>query len=255
MYLAMAADALSNVVLGYEIEARESREMWIKLLDRMNCRGITSPIFMANGSKIIEDAVQVVFPYSTLRIFYHRAFRDKELQCCLSRLPINNKLMNDALKAYDTLKNKNLSEYLKTLNESKIKDYLLRNPEMFLRRLKDRFENKPRNRMESLISGFQTRFEKFHMVKDDPRPLVNGWIARWMITRLEVGFSRLAFYIQVPCITTFKNFSCGQKPIPMTLTEDSPLLQSFVIDVAARGLQIPVFYSKCEMKLDKCSLF
>ena len=41
----------------------------------------------------------------------------------------------------------------------------------------------------------------------------------------------------------------------MHLDDDSPLLKTFVIEIAARGLQLPVISAKCEMKLDKCSLF
>ena len=255
MFLAMAIDSLSSVVLGFEIGQKDSRDVWLSLMDRMNCRNIICPTFMTNGSKNIEEAVNKVSPYSTTRIFYHKAYRDKELNCCISRLPINNKLLNDTIKAYDTLKNHNLGDYLKENNNKRLKDYLLASPEMFTKRLKERLESRPKIRIEGLTSAFQMRFEKFHMLKDDPYPLINGWIAKWMTNRLDFGFSRLAIYTQIPSIINFKMFSCGNLPYKLNLKDDSPQLKSFVIEIAARALQVPVFFSKCEMKLDKCSLF
>lgn len=255
MYLAMAVDALSTVVLGYEIGPKESRGVWLSLLDRMNCRGVVAPTFMSNGSRHVEEAMQVVFPFATHRIFYHRAYRDKELACCLSRLPMNSKLINDALRAYDTSKNKNLLKYLKSNNDHRIKDFLVATPEYFIKRLNERMNNKPKTRIEGLTNSFQSRFEKFHMIKDDPYPVINGWISLWMLQRLDIGFSRLSVYLQVPCSTSFKKFSCGEKPIILNLDDDSPLLKTFVIEIASRSLQLPIFYARCEMKLDKCSLF
>lgn len=254
MFLAMAVDALSNVVLGFEIDVKESYKTWCYLLNRMNCRGFVVPTFMSNGSKAIEDAIQTVFPYSASKIFYLRAYHDKEISCCLSRFPINNKLINDALKAYDSLKNKNLSKYLKNVTDAKLKDILVKSAEMFSKRLRERLDNRNKIRIEGLLNSFQTRFEKFHMVKDDPYPLINGWISRWMLNRLDIGFSRLSVYMQLPVVTSFKYFSCGQLPVLLKLNEDSPLLRTFVIEIAARGLQLPIFFSKCEMKIDKCSL-
>jgi transposase-like protein len=255
MFLAMAIDALSNVVLGFQIDIRETKSLWSQLLSDLRTRGFICKTFMANGSKLIEEAVQSIFSESSLRIFYHRAYHDKELLCCLSHLPVNQKLINDAIRTYDSIKNKNLNFYLHNLNESKLKDFLIKNPELFSKRLKERFDNKPKIRLEGLISDFQTRFQKFHMVKDDPYPLINGWIARWMLQQLHSGFSRLSYYIQIPSETTFKNFSCGQIPVQIDLSENSPLLQSFVLDVAARAVQLPLYYSSCEMKLDKCILY
>ena len=255
MYLALAVDALSTTVIGYEIDNKESKTVWMYLLDRLNCRGVLCPTFMAIGSKNIEEAVETVFPYSNLRIFFHKAYRDKEILCCLSRFPMNNKLINDALKAYDSLKNKNLNRYLKNINEKRLKDVLVASHEQFIKRLRDRMDNRVRTRIDGLLTAFQTRFEKFHMLKGDPKPLINGWIAQTMLSRLSIGFSRLALYLQIPSATSFKSYSCGNKPQLLYLQEDSPLLKTFVIEIVARGLQIPVYYSRCEMKLDKCSLF
>jgi transposase-like protein len=255
MFVAMAVDGISTLVLGYEIAPKESINVWTQLLDRMNCRGISCPSYLSNGAKCIEEAVNTVFPEATLRITYHKAYRDSELACCLSRLAVNNKLINDAIRAYESLRNHNLTKYLHNLNEQRLKDVLFNNPESFIRRLKDRMNHRPKTRVDGLMTAFQTRFEKFHMLKDDPIPIINGWIARFMLSRMENGFSRLSLYSQIPSTCSFKAFSCGNLPTVLELQEDSPLLKSFVIEITARGLQLPVFYFRCEMKLDKCSLF
>lgn len=254
MYLACAIDALSTVVLGFDIASKDSTDVWTSLLMRMKKRGIECPSFMGSGTIEIEDSVKAAYPNASHMINYHRSYRDKELLCCLSRLAVNNKLINDAIRAYDSLKNKNMSLYLESKNEQEFKNILFSNPENFIRRLRDRLEQRSKMRVDGLVNAFQLRFEKFHMLKDDPRPLINGWIARLMLNRLDVGFSRMALYSQIPCQTSFKSFSCGAKPIRLELDEDNPLMKSFVIEITARGLQLPVFYFRCEMKLDKCSL-
>jgi len=255
MYLVMAIDALSTVVLGYEIGLKDSKTVWLEMITRMHKRGIRCNTFMTNGSKHIEEAVQTIYPSASMRIYYHRAYRDKEIMCCLTRLPINNKLINDSLKAYETLKNEKLNQYLEKNISKSLEDIVLLYPEQFIKRLKERLDSRPKIRVEGLSSAFQSRFEKFHMLKDDPIPVVNGWIARWMLSIQDFGFSRLSIYMQVPCPTSYKQFACGQIPEKVLMDENDPLLRGFVIEVAARCLQIPVFYSKCEMKLDKCSLF
>ncbi|MFA6570449.1 MAG: IS1 family transposase [Bacteroidota bacterium] len=254
MYLALAVDSLSTVVLGYEVDTKESSNVWLRLLDRLNSRGVICPTFISNGANAIDEAIMTIFPYSNIKITYHRAYHDKELLCCLGRLPINNKLINEAIKAYDTLRNNNLNKYLMLSNDIKVKDILRAAPELFVKRLKERLENSPRIRIEGMISAFQSRFEKFHMLKGDPLPIINGWIARWMLAKLDIGFSRLSVYKQVPCSTSFKSFSCGNLPTVLKLDIDNPILKSFVIEIAARGLQIPMEPFACEMKLDKCSL-
>lgn len=255
MFLAMAVDGLSTVVLGYEIAKSENKNVWLYLLDRLNCRGVICPSFMSNGSRNIEEAVKTIYPYANVRINYHRAYRDKEITCCIYRLPINNKLLNDAIKIYNSLENKSLNRYLKEHSSKNFNEILFSSQEEFIRRVKERLENKQKIRVEGLSSTFQSRFEKFHMLKDDPEPIINGWIAKTMLQRLNTGFSRLSLYMQVPAITTFKSFSCGNIPKPLDLSGDSPVLKSFIIEIASRGLQLPIIFNKCEMKLDKCSLF
>ncbi|MFW6276471.1 MAG: hypothetical protein ACOC2K_02220, partial [Bacteroidota bacterium] len=103
--------------------------------------------------------------------------------------------------------------------------------------------------------AFKTRFEKFHMLKENPEPIINGWIAKQMLEPLEMGFSRLSLYMQLPAKTGFKDFSCGNTPEIIPLPNDSAELKNFIIEIATRGLQLPIMHHKCEMKIDKCSLF
>ncbi|MBM2814232.1 MAG: hypothetical protein HW421_994 [Ignavibacteria bacterium] len=254
-FLALAVDALSTVILGYEIDDTETQQTWQKLLERMKKRNINCPSFMSNGSRLIEDSVHATYPNATVRINYHRAYRDKELMCCIYRLPINNKLLNDAVKIYNSLDNRNLNKYLKNTIDKKLQDILFSSQEEFIRRVKERLENKTKIRIEGLTTSFQARFEKFHMLKDDPYPLINGWVADNMLKPLHFGFSRLSLYSQSPIVTSFKKFSMREMPEPVDLTDDTQLLKTFVIEVAARGLQLPVIFNSCEMKSDKCSLF
>ena len=85
MFLALAVDSLSNVVLGFQIGKKDSINTWQILLERLKKRKFKPVTFMTNGSKHIEEAAQSVYPDASLRIFYHKAYRDKELTCCLSR--------------------------------------------------------------------------------------------------------------------------------------------------------------------------
>jgi len=255
LFLALAVDALSTNILSYEIFDKESTTNWMIIIDRLYNRKINCSTFLTNGSDKIEKAILTINPKANVRIPFHKTYRDKELNCCLSRFAMNTKLLNDAINAYESLQNQNLKEYLEKINEQKLRDLLYKNPESFIKRLKERMQLKPKTRIEGLINAFQSRFEKFHMLKDDPKPIVNGWIARFCLQRMDIGFSRLSFYTQIPSSVTLKDWACGNKPRTLYLQEDSPLLKSFVVEITARGLQLPVFYFRCEMKLDKCSLF
>lgn len=254
MFLALAVDALSNVVIGYEIWKKDNINIWQKLLERMKSRGYKATTFMTNGSKHIEEAALSVYNDASLRIFYHKAYRDKELACCLSRININNKLVNDAIKAYDVIHNHNLNKYLVLHYGKSVKDIITKKPEIFSRRLRERLDNKGKIRIEGLISDFQFRFEKFHMLKGNPIPVINGWIAKAMTDEQYHGFSRLSLLLQVPCKISFKDYACGNLPETIDYSENSEDLDSFVAEIAARAIHIPIFYSRCEMKIDKCSL-
>jgi transposase-like protein len=254
MFLALAVDSLSNVVLGFQIGKKDSINTWQILLERLKKRKFKPVTFMTNGSKHIEEAAQSVYPDASLRIFYHKAYRDKELTCCLSRFTINNKLVNDAIKAYDIVQNHNLNSYLVLHYGKHLKDFVVKKPEIFSKRLRQRLENKGKIRIDGLLNAFQFRFEKFHMLKGDPIPVINGWIAREMTKDIYNGFSRLSLLLQVPSRIDFKGFACGELPEKVDLAENCRELDDFIAEIAARAIHIPIFYSRCEMKIDKCSL-
>lgn len=240
MYLALAIDALSTVVLGYEISRGESKEVWIRLLDRMNCRGFVCPTFMSYGFKSIEDALKIVFPYATTYNHYTRACYDKQLKNELYYVPDCKKLIMEAINAYKTNQSCKLKNYLVLFKDKRMKDIVLDSRNYFIDRLHERINEKPKIRFEGLLRAFQRRFEKFHMIKYDPVPVINGWIAWWMLVPLSIGFSRLSLYLQQPSKTYFTNFNCGTLPVPLNLPIDSPEMKTFIVELAVRSLHIPV---------------
>lgn len=92
------------------------------------------------------------------------------------------------------------------------------------------------------------------MLKDDPEPVVNGWIANEMLKNTDIGFSRLSLYAQTPSITPFRNFSCGDMPNELNIKVDSTEFRTFLIELAARAMELPTIASKCDMKLEKCQV-
>ncbi len=255
MYLALAIDALSSVVLGYQIAEKDSIKIWSKLLARMLERKIPCNNFMANGSRHSEVAINEFYPNSNIRVFYNKAYRDKELTCCVNRLPVNYKLINDAIKACDNLKSDNFAKYLKRINAPTINEFIRKNPELFIKRLKERLDNRPKIRVEGLINGFRERFEKFHMIKNEPEPLINGWLSKWMLEELDFGFNRLSLYLNLPCKVDFKDFTCGNIPSIQILNKESKKLNSFAIELATRNLQLPIYYFSCELNSELCEIF
>ncbi len=240
MYLALAIDALSTVVLGFEIGECESESVWMTLLDRMNCRGIVCPTFMSYGFKVIEDALKVVFPYSETLHNFTRSCYDKHLKDELVRSVDTRKLILEAIDAHMNDRSCRLEDYLVIFKDKRMKQIVLNSRECFSRRLQERIIQQPITRFEGLLGAFQKRFEKFHMIKYDPYPIINAWIAWWMLEPLPIGFSRLSLYLQCPCETHFKNFNCGTLPKPVELSLDSPEMRTFVVELAVRSLQIPV---------------
>ncbi len=240
MYLALAIDALSTVVVGFELGRRDSKEIWIRLLDRINCRGFSCPTFMSYGFKTIEDAIKVVFPYATTFINYTRTCYDKQLKKELFYSPDTRELIIEAINAYKIGQACKLKNYLVVFKDKRMRQIVLNSRGYFINRLQERINKRSNTRFEGLLKAFQKRFEKFHMIKYDPLPIINGWIAWWMLAPLPIGFSRLSLYLQHPSKTTFKNFNCGTLPTPLKLDIDSEEMRTFVIELAVRALQIPV---------------
>lgn len=240
MYVAMAIDALSSVVLGFEIGERESKEIWVSLLDRMNCRGFVCPTFMSYGFKVIEDALKVVFPYSVTLHNFTRVCYDRELMDELYHPDDMRKLMMQAVSDHIDSGPCKLEDYLVIFKDKKMKQLVLESRACFVKRLRERIEQKSCTRFEGLLGAFRKRFEKFHMIKYDPFPIINGWIAWWMMEPLPIGFSRLSLYLQRPCETHFRNFNCGTLPKFLDLPADSPEMKTFAVELGVRSLQIPV---------------
>jgi len=240
MFIAMAIDALSSVVLGFEIAKRESKDVWTTLLDRLNCRGFICPTFMSYGSKIIEDSLKIVFPYSTSYINFTRTCYDNKLKKDLYYSIDSRKLIMEAINAYETNQFTKLENYLIIFKDKRMKNIVLNSKDDFFNRLNERIKMKRTTRFEGLLAAFQARFEKFHMIKYDPAPIINGWIAWWMLIPLPIGFSRLSLYLQKPYETHFKNFNCGSPPKPLDLPLDSPEMKTFIIELAVRSSHIPV---------------
>ena len=240
MFLAMAIDALSTVVLGFELGTEDTADIWISLLDRMNCRGFVCPTFMSYGFKTINEALKVVFPYSTTFNNYTRACYDKQLKNELYFSPDIRKLIYEAINAYKTNRSTQLENYLVIFKDKRMKQIVLDSKDYFIKRLQERIDKKPTIRFEGLLGAFQKRFEKFHMIKYDPLPIINGWIAWWMLDTLNIGFSRLSLYLQHPFKTSFKNFNCGTLPAPLTLDIESAEMRTFIVELAVRALHIPI---------------
>lgn len=240
MYLVMAIDALSTVVLGFEIGKRESKDLWVSLLDRMNCRGIMCPTFMSYGSRKIEESLKIVFPFASTYSNFTRTFYDKDLKSKIYHSLDNRKLILDAINAYESNRRFNLENYLVIFKDKKMKKLVLSSQEDVLSRLKERMGMKHKTRFEGLLAAFHKRFEKFHMIHYDPYPIINGWIAWWMLAPLPIGFSRLSLYLQHPHETHFKNFNCGTLPLDLNLSLESDEMRTFVVELAVRSLHIPI---------------
>jgi hypothetical protein len=240
MFLAMAIDALSTVVLGFEIGTEESMDVWVGLLDRINCRGIICPTFMSYGSKVIEASLKIVFPYSSVYSNFTRVHYDKNLKNKLYHSIDNRKLILEAINAYESNRSSHLNNYLVIFKDKKMKNLVLTSQDHFINRLQERIGMKYKTRFEGLLAAFHHRFEKFHMLKYDPYPIINGWIAWWMLAPLPIGFSRLSLYLQNPHETHFTNFNCGTLPKKLDLPLDSERMRTFVIELAVRSLHIPI---------------
>ncbi len=240
MFVAFAIDALSTVVLGFELGRADTTEVWTRLLDRMNCRGFVCPTFMSYGFKTIEEALKIVFPYSTTFNNFTRACYDKQLKYELYFEPDTKKLILEAINAYKANQNHQFANYLVIFKDKRMKEIVLNSKEYFINRLQERINQKPTIRFEGLCKAFQKRFEKFHMIKYDPLPIINGWVAWWMLGPLPIGFSRLSLYLQHPCETHFKNFNCGTLPKFLDLPVDSPEMKTFIVELAVRAIHIPI---------------
>lgn len=240
VYLALAIDALSTVVLGFELGSDESKDVWLRLLDRLNCRGIICPTFITYGQKIVNEALGIVFPYSDALHNFTRILHDRELKEEVSRINDPKKVIREAIEACRNDEDSPKECCLELFKDARVKQLVYESKDFFLRRLIERLDQLASLRSEGLVKSFQVRCEKFHMIKNDPFPIVNGWIALWMLEPLPIGFSRLSLYLQYPCETHFRNFGCGILPKRLDLPVDSQEMKTFAVELAVRRLQMPV---------------
>jgi len=195
---------------------------------------------MSHGAKGIEDALKTVFPYAVRLHNFTKTCYDRHLENELSCPIDSRRLALEATKGYSRKSACSINDHLVVLEDRRMKQIVLDSREYFIERLRERVSQKCPSHFEGLLEAFRERFEKFHMIKYDPAPIINGWIGRWMLEPLPIGFSRLSLYLQRPCETHFKNFSCGTMPKPLDLPIDSPEMRSFVIELAVSSLRIPI---------------
>ncbi|MBM2816368.1 MAG: hypothetical protein HW421_3130 [Ignavibacteria bacterium] len=241
MYLALAVDALSNLILGFEIDNKESKDIWYYLLDRLNCRGILCPVYMSKGSKYVEEVLSEILPHSTHLTQYFRKVFDRDLQNRIKMTYETDRLLTEAFASYQSVIKPQFREYSFLFKEKKMREILEKSKIYFKERLETRIITRSFRRIEGLKEHFIERFKGFRILKENPYPLVNGWIAQSMLSPLDFGFSRLSLYMQTPVQTSFKQFSNNQLPIPLDISEESDEMRKFVIEIAIRGLQISNF--------------
>jgi len=243
------------MVIGYEVSDNDSQETWNYLIGRLKYRGIKTTSFMSNGNKYIENSIKEFYPESSHHISYLKAYREKELNCCLARLPIKTKLVNDAVNLYNFLDNQSLDSFLQTKHETNIKQILTSNCNDFLTCVEKNCGNNTQVRIDNLNEQFKERFEKFHMLKGNPIPLINGWLALKMIEPLEMGYNRVSLYLQLPTESSFDMFSNNIPPKIINEHIESERLKSFVLEFGARVLQLPISTFNCELKIELCSFY
>jgi len=241
LYIAMAVDTMATVVIGYEISQIENNEMWRKLLIRLFDREVRSPRFLYDMSNpMVDYAVKEVFPESPTKDFSFRFVYDRRLQERIDSPRgvediMDNTIIN-ILSPFDFFSD----GYLTIFKDQRMKKVIIGERRQVMERLLVRLKGIGTTRLEGLISTLQNRFKAFRFLKEDPWPVINGWIAWYMVQNLEIGYSRLALYMQKPMATSFKKLSCGQIPEPAVIDNQDRLVR-FVVEIATRRLQLPLF--------------
>lgn len=254
MVLSIAVDALSSVILGYETTKIGDNKRWSSLLKRLKKRGITSPNFLSMSNSMIEEAVSKVYPESVLKINHHKSYRDRELKCCLNRIRLNSKLVNDASKFFDSYANDNLKKFLSFQDSNDIKKSLFFKHEDFLKKIRNRMDNLSMINIDGLMLDFDVRFGKFHLLRENPKPLINSWIACKMMEKTELGFSRVSYYSQMPSKSDYADFACGNVITPLELSKEDENLRDLLVELAARSVELPIVAYECELDLDRCAI-
>lgn len=245
-FLALAVDAMSSFVLSYEISISNTNDVWEKLIQKMNNRNIKVEAFISKIDDVISQSISEYYPESKHFTNVVKAMRQKEITCYLNKLPIKKRLVFDAVKMYDTLDNKSLDKYLSKYQKTSFSDCLNVYQQEFIEEIEKRCQITKESPNDTLLNDFKDRFEKFHMVKCEPTPLINGWIAYNMLKKQQCDFSRFDFYKQSPSNATFKDFSVNKLP-KLTSYKDIDI-KKFAFETGARLVQLPVTNTLCDKR-------
>ena len=162
-------------------------------------------------------------------------------------------MIYDSINLYNQINNKSLNSILNQKYKTNLKDYLIENHFEYINFL-DKKRISQHNKGDCLIDDFKNRFEKFHMIKDNPFPIINGWMSLYMLKELDCGYNRLSFFLQKPVKYTFKDFS--KNVIGKTNEEDINLksFQPFIFEISQRALNLPLSTQNCGLNYDKCAV-
>ena len=250
--LLMAIDLHSSLVLGYEITNEDNVEIWEKFLYRLKSRGIQPRYFLTCGSGILLKATEKIYPNSICKISFHKLYRDKELSCCLNRINVDDKVIKDSLNVYASFKNKNLLKVFELDGIDDLGIILNKNNGLFVERLKNRLQFRLEFKMDNMMVDLGQRLEKFHLLRENPEPIINALIARQMIVNNDNGFSRVSYYTQIPTEANISDFACGKMPKMMRLSVNSYKSIQFIIEVLVRSIELPIIKNQCEMQFHQC---
>lgn len=250
--LLMAIDLHSSLVLGYEITNEDNVEIWEKFLYRLKSRGIQPRYFLTCGSDILLKATEKIYPNSICKISFHKLYRDKELSCCLNRINVDDKVIKDSLNVYASFKNKNLLKVFELDGIDDLGIILNKNNGLFVERLKNRLQFRLEFKMDNMMVDLGQRLEKFHLLRENPEPIINALIARQMIVNNDNGFSRVSYYTQIPTEANISDFACGKMPKMMRLSVNSYKSIQFIIEVLVRSIELPIIKNQCEMQFHQC---
>lgn len=245
-YLAIAVDAVSSIILSFQISIDNKPDVWEKLLANISDREIKTENFIFNGSKDISNAIRNYYPDAKTHISILKKIRRKEIINNLDNKAQTKLLIKQTIEHYNKYDNKSLESYLASYNTSF--DELLNSKEKeFLIELKKSINNL-KNNIDLLIEDFKERFERFHMLKCEPYPIVNGWVAYHMLKKIDNEFNRLSFYKSIPDDSNFEKFTNNVKPSEVKL--DKP--EFFSYQMGKNLLSIP---SSIFIDSENCNTF
>lgn len=247
-FLAIAVDAVSSFVLAYEISISNKSDVWDKLIRKMKDRGIVVENFISKIDTTIEESLNHHYPKSNRFTNILKASRQKEIQLYLKKEPIKSRLIEDTINNFYNFDNKTLEKVLNSNNKS-FEEYIYDFKNNFINEIEKRCEltySNSSSTNDTLLDDFKDRFEKFHMIKCEPEPLINGWISYNMLKKLDCGFNRLDYYLKQDSKTNFEDFA-KNKPIALEEFKEDKL-KKFLQELSTRLVYIPKINSKCDKK-------